>query len=471
MPFRPISITGGGFRPTGEQPGSSVGAGMAEETKQPSFFNKTVDLLYPGKLGIPKIIPKTIGKALNLPSNIVGGAIEATGEFARGEYQPPSFLGKLGKYVHPGFVGAARGVAQDKSVLKELPKAIGVKPESAAGLGIGLAGEILTPDIADAIKFGDVAKTILGKSGTKIKKGGEELILRALKPSKTQIRDFEKATRETLVNFMTRHKLTDNFVEVAASKVDELQSGFDEIAIKSGRMVTGSDIFTQFSSKMSKFDESIIPSIQTKSKDVKKVFNNLINKYFPSLKKEIKSGKYIGEVAIDVKDLTKERRAVDKFIKEYAWKLQPQEATYLVSVRHAIQETIQKATSDLKSGGKTLKELGAELNKLYEFSDIAGKQQHLGKGTNIFGFLRSVGAGTGGAIAGIPGAIGGFLVVSASKSPKVIGGTSKLLQSLGSKAADSKAAQKAFELILRTGKEGAIKIPSAIDPTYTDKKY
>jgi hypothetical protein len=110
-----------------------------------------------------------ISRVLNLPSNIAGGIIEASRGVSTGEYQAPQTGIRLpatkafpqgmdlGELVAPSIVGAARGAISGKpTVMEEAPKTLGIDPNSALGVGVGLAGEIATPDLFDIFA---VAKT------------------------------------------------------------------------------------------------------------------------------------------------------------------------------------------------------------------------------------------------------------------------------------------------------------------------
>lgn len=414
-----------------------------------SFFS-------PGVGGAPQGGLDILGKLLNLPSNIMGGATKASRESLTGEYQAPQLgtvdvLGKqidLGSLLHPALVGAVRGVKENQQVMTELPKTLGVDPESLPGMAIGLAGEVATPDPLDFLKFGQAASTIVSKAGQPVKEAGEKLILKALKPSPSQVTNFVKKTGEDLVDFMTRNKLTQNFVDEAGAKLDDLQNAFDEIAMNSGKKVEIGTLKTAFEKQIDEYSSAIAPALKKKAGDVKEVFDNLAKKF--------------GTEAVDVGDLTKERRSIDALLKEGQFSLAPEAASYYRAVRDILQQAVRDATEDIKVGGRGLKELGQEIHKYIEFEKIAEKQAGLGKGANIIGLLKPLaamaGAGVGGGVVG--GGLGGLVglgLAGASQSPKVMGILSQLLQSAGGKIQESKVLPKLIEGLLRGTKEEAIK--------------
>lgn len=377
--------------------------------------------------------------------------MKAAREYMTGEYEAPKIgpdfrLGKtedfnLGELIHPVFAGAYRGVRDRSTVMEELPKTVGVAPESGAGLALGLAGEVATPDILDLIKFGDVAKTIVKKGGKTIKEGGENLVLKALRPSPSQVTKFQQKTGQSLSDFLTENKITGEFVDQAASRLQDLQSSFDDIAIKSGRKVPTNKVISKFNNVVDEFSGSPIPAVKKKAADVTQYLTNLVEKYGDE---------------IDVADLTTERRAIDRLIKEPQYSLSPEAASYYLSVRHALQELVQDTTKGIKVGGKTLDELGSEIHKFIEFEKIAERQANLGKGAKVLGLVKSIITGTGAAAAGIPGAIAGYAGATIAESPKVISGVSRGLQTVGKGVEESKAGQKGLEWLMRLIKEGSL---------------
>ena len=438
---------------------SGIGAGRETTAKPESFLGKLSKSFEPGLGGVPKFVPRIAGRALNLPSQIMGGALKAGRETLTGQYQPPKIgpefrVGKgttsIGKLLHPALVGAVRGVTQKQSVLEELPKTVGVEPSSIPGLAIGLAGEVATPDIADVLKFGDIASKLLQKSGGAMKETGEKLVLRALRPSPSQLTNFSKKTGENLVDFMTRNKITKNFIEEAGSKLDELQNLFDEIAIKSGKKVDTNVLKKAFDNQIEEYSQSIAPALKTKAEDIKQVFDNLINKF--------------GADGVDVGELTKERKTFDALLKEGQFSLPPEAANYYRTVRDILQESIRKATEDLKIGGKGLRELGQEIHKFIEFEKIAKRQSGLGKGTSLVG-LADLLAGIGGASYGrtpeerVKNALAMIFGRKILSSPTIVGQISKVTQKTGKGISDSQAIKRLLEFVLRGVKEGVIKIP------------
>lgn len=98
-------------------------------------------------------------EAINLPSYMLGGGLKASREALTGQYQAPNIPG--GKYIHPTFVGVARGIKNKQGLMEEAPKTAGLDPKSLPGLALGLAAEIAAPDPLDAQKAGKAINTAL----------------------------------------------------------------------------------------------------------------------------------------------------------------------------------------------------------------------------------------------------------------------------------------------------------------------
>lgn len=252
------------------------------------------------------------------------------------------------------------------------------------------------------------------KAGQIAEKQGKELVLRGLKPSKTQLSKFKERTGKDLAAWLNEQQITGNFADEATARIDDLQTQFDDLAVRSGAKVNKGKLQQAFIKRMAELSDSIVPSVKGKSHDLKEVMDNIVAKHGDE---------------IDVGALTQERRAIDRFLKDNQFGIPADQANYLRSARDALQETIQEATKG--RGAKDLKTIGLELRDLYEFQKIANAQQNLGRGTNLFGLLNLLGAGSGGIVGGIPGAVVGIAAPTIMRNPKVVSGASKGLQVTG----------------------------------------
>ena len=276
-----------------------------------------------------------------------------------------------------------------------------------------LAGSVLAP-VTGAVA--DVGGKVVAKVGEKVKAVGEELVLKGLKVNKSQLAKFREKTGQDLTKWLTKNKITGNFVEEAASRIDDLQNRFDDLAVRSGKKVEIGKLQEKFTKLISEMDESIVPTMKAKAQDLQEVFDNLGKKYGNT---------------IDVGDITKERKSIDKLLKDAQFSLPPEQQSYLKAARDALQQTVQEATDGM--GEKSLKQLGLELRDLYAFKKIADLQSGVGKGSNVVGMLRTLMTGAGGTVGGIPGAVVGFGLGTASQNPTVLSAGSRVLQGAGQK--------------------------------------
>ena len=400
----------------------------------------------------------TVLRVLNIPSDFLGGAVKASREELTGNYKSPEVgptfnLGQdenfnLGKLIHPALVGGVRGLKDQTPIMQEIPNTLGIDPESLPGMMVGLAAEVATPDPLDFIKFGKVAGKVTEKIGRKVTKGGEDLVLKGLKPSPSQQKKFLEKTGETLSSWMSKNKITSNFVENVDKKIDEIQGAFDDIALNKELKVDPNTLLEKFVKSTEDFSGSVVGSVKNKAKEIESVYDNIVAKY--------------GDT-ISLADLTNERKAIDKMLKEGQFGLPMEQASYLRSVRNAIQETIQDVTKDIKYQGKNLKDLGQELKKLYEFEKIALSQSGVGKGTMAFGLTDLLAGGAGFMSGGDPlERLKNAVIAVGTKrlinSPKVIGKTSEGLQKVGD-FLQTPAITKTLEALLRIGKEAGIQLP------------
>lgn len=101
----------------------------------------------------PRATLSAVGNVMSVPSYAVGGAIKGLGE------------GDTNLFRRAG-----EGIRRKQEVMRELPTAIGVDPDSMAGKAIGFGGELLVPDFGDAFAvargaglFGRAAREGIGE--------------------------------------------------------------------------------------------------------------------------------------------------------------------------------------------------------------------------------------------------------------------------------------------------------------------
>lgn len=131
---------------------AAMNAGIPKQVIENTIAEKTgvSGWLTGGKQGVQGFL-SGVGNVLNLPSYAIGGAMnrlqQATGSnYAQGRSTGPT--------------GIFEGIRNKRGVMTELPETVGLDPQSKAGMALGFAGELLTPDFTGNI--GDLAKLARG---------------------------------------------------------------------------------------------------------------------------------------------------------------------------------------------------------------------------------------------------------------------------------------------------------------------
>lgn len=444
-------ITISGEKPPTQQDAESIFQAAGVRSQQPQQDSPVVSGLKTGGSALMRF--------LNIPSSIIGGATEATGQVARGEYQAPKTGVKLpatkaypqgldvSNFVHPAVVGGVRGLLGNKSVMEELPKAIGIDPNSGAGMAVGFAGELATPDFGDVLLGTKLVRKSIDKlsqllpgglklTGKGVNRLGEELAQQGVRPTKTQSRNFYQAAKKSIGKYIADENLAGDVAENVASRIDEVQGAYDDIAIKSGLRVDLKSWVKAFDNAIARLDVDIN---ETDIKALKKFRDKL--------------GSRIGAKGISLKDLVLKRRALDKKIPKAQWQklIGGEGVSADVAKRMFLQDVINSV------GGPELQKLGKQLEALYKLGDIVLLQEGITTAGRIGGLGDLMAAGTG-ILSGNP--IAALPLIAArriSSNPRVIGEGAKMSMGLGDllgKAGSSQSLQK----LLNTATTGGARI-------------
>jgi len=398
------------------------------------------------------------GRAFYGPSQVMGGAIKAGKEYSEGTYQAPKtginlpgWLNRSGEekdvssLIHPSFVGAFRGLRDKNSVMEELPKAINVDPESGKGIAIGLAGELMTPDIGDlalATKGGKALMKTTGKKvGKALEKTGEYIAEVGVKPTLSQSKKFYNVTKTTIGKFITDNKIAGNVAENIANKITKLQGDFDDIAINSGLKIKAD----QFGQAMGRVIAKLDPDLQVPQRKA-------LIEFAESLGSRIKKA---GEIGIE--ELTRKRKLLDDMIPEAQWqKLMGGDAVSSnVLKRQFLQDLIRETAGDLTSkAGKSLEDLGKELSHFYKLGNIVKTQEGVGVAGRFMGLGDLTALGAGAMKGGFPGAVASFIGRRVLSNPRVLGEGSKALYKTGEALIEQPEIVKSFaKPAIKFGKE------------------
>lgn len=306
------------------------------------------------------------------------------------------------KAVLPGIAtGGLQGASQ------------GEKPSEIVGDAVlgGVTGGVLHG-------AGKVAQKTLNSGKNAVaevaEKGAKKTALKGLKPTPSQQANFYKDTGEKLDDFVVKRNLGGANYKQIDDYVTPLQEQFDSVASNPNLVIENKAIIKSFDDQIAKLNDSVLPADKAKAKSLQGIRDNFISKYG-------------NDAQTSASDLTLLRRDVDAGIKDF--NLDPSVKGPLNLTRDILQNSIRDSADNagITIEGKSLKELGRELSKLYKLQEVAERQQFNG-GSNVpFGITQLLGGGIGGAVAGVPGIAAGMAATAIGNSPKAIQGASKVM--------------------------------------------
>ena len=251
------------------------------------------------------------------------------------------------------------------------------------------AGKAAVADLVTGGLFKVGAPLVKGV-GSKLVNLGDDFALRALRPTKTQQRNFLAKTGQELSDFVIEKGLFKEGTEQVNSYIRPLQESFDNIADKSGVKIPTQDVATSFQNTIKELNDTGIAGYQS-------IANSLQNQYDAFL------GKFGKTLELDISDVNNLRKSLDKLISESAFTKDSIEAGS-DKIARDIYTNIVRGAADaanlVDDAGRSLKDIGQELGKLYSFRDIVDTQKYLGKGTLPVGLLRTIGLNSSGGIIG-----------------------------------------------------------------------
>ena len=343
--------------------------------------------------------------ALRLASN-PSQILETAGRVASGVIQDyGSMITNPGQYAYEKPVSALLNVVPALGTLKKL----------SAASKVGKVAEVAKA--ADTV--GDVARTgKMAKVGEAVSEAGSRFSLRGIKPSPSQYRKFLENTGEKMENVVNKYKAYD--FDGVQKAIQPLQDTFDDLALKSGKTVSAKQVGTYFDKKIS---ELTTGANALDPVEVGKAQFLTAEKARVLALPEFQAGGEASKVGLDF--ITKARRAIDNNTKDFA--LDPNVA----SQQRLLGDVYRQIVSDTAG----TKQIGLELQNLRALEDVFHQNIGKGKGTAPLGLSKLVAGGTGGAVAGIPGAAAGMALEAGLNNPKVIGKISSGLNKVGEKIA------------------------------------
>lgn len=386
-----------------------IGMNVAASVVNPvvDLYNKAVSTTadnaqHKGKLDIADALKKT---ADVVTSPEAGKVAAETASFAV-PYGKAGFAGS--KFLIPGAAqGGLMGVAE------------GDKPEeilgdTILGAGAGVATKAVSAGLPAVTKG---VKTVLTQGAEDASK---KMALKGLKPSPSQQARFYKETGEKLDDFLVNNNLAGADASTIDNAITPIQDQFDSVASNPDLIVDGKGVVNKFDDEIKRLSDSVLPADQTKAKTMQSIRDNFIAKY--------------GNEGIGADALTTLRKDVDAGIRDF--NLDPAVKAPLNLVRDILQGSIRESadTAGISVEGKSLKDVGMQLSKLYKLQEIADRQQFNGQSTLPLSLTSLLGAGAGSAAGGLPGAIVGGVMTSAANSPKTSGAVAKVLGGISDRA-------------------------------------
>lgn len=417
-------------------------AAIRNET--PSFTQST---LVPGQDIILDAVnqetgKKKVGQAIdfrNIAQSVADAAPVALGTatgFAGGA------LGGVGGSIVPG-AGTAAGIVGGSAGGVTLGTFAGKAVENTIEDLIGTQDEIPAQQLQDAVSQAGVAGvtdlllggglSIVGKAGNQvIKIAGrsiDDIPLKGLRLNPSQLTNFNKKHGVDAAEFVVKNNLLgEEALERGVEKTIKLQGAFDDLAMNENITIPFEKLKENFASEMRKLagmsdggvKTDIVPNVnKTIAKNLLEEWDNIV--------------KQVNQIGIDEltpAQMTRFRKQLDEVIPDSQF-INPDVRNTALRVRRIFNETIQDGVDARLIGEgkeKSLKSLGQELSKFYDFLEMAEKQSNLGRGNKLASLIKtlmvgggaSVGATTMGPAGAVVGAGAGLALDALLEDPAVI---------------------------------------------------
>ncbi len=349
----------------------------------------------------------------------VGGAVAAP--FTLGAINPVTGA------IAGGAIGGAAGEAGREALNGEKLSAGNIAGQ--AGLGaIGSAGGELLGTGIKAIG-GAVGKGLLSESDNLALKGAGMTPSQALKfATTTGLKDEAgNATPQAVVKWMGDNGLAGQGLDAITGKLNDIQSQFDSIAKNSNIKVDPTVLQKNMQDALSKFmpydaatnpGGSANPADHNIAKGLEAYLNNVSQKLGDS-------------PGLDA--LNAERQVADSSTSEAQFRADPQQFGPARIVGNVLRQTAQETADNAAAGTATgsLKETGAQLNKLYSLQKIAEANAFKGIPGSTPGLVNYLSGLAGGLAGGPVGGAVGMAVPNVLKNPAVLSGLSKATGAAG----------------------------------------
>lgn len=293
---------------------------------------------------------------------------------------------------------------------------------AGAVAGTGKVGKILrtvgkvTDPIQATSKFATKPLSkVFSKTGSYLENAGENIVTKGLGQPKS-LKAVEKLGGKPVSELVDQYNLYDRSPVSAQGAISDVNALYTKVAKSSNKKVAIQEVLQQFDDAIrnKSQDAQISNAVATEVKDLtnrRQAFLDLVG----------------SDPEIQVSQLTGIKSAVGKDIPSVKWTTDTQQAGNMASAKRTYniyKDTINKAVPEAKQLGKDEAAL-IKLKELFENYDSRNKaKQNLN-------FTRLGTATAGGITAGIPGAIGGYLLEGIVNSPQAIKVFSKTLKKSG----------------------------------------
>lgn len=459
---------GGFFENVGKSAVSAVTdiAGAAANVLNPDLEKNTLVNL--GKLGVDtaKLVagdPSELNRAsqvLNFYKQRYGG-VKNIGETF---YNDPVGLILDASVVLGGAGAAVKGVGTAGKI-SGLTK---------AGTALTKAGAAIDP----FVQTGKLAKIGVAKAGSRLPnrlvEASENLATRGLGNPVAQSKASKKAGR-SVASFIDEYNLYDRSPEAAAQVRKNILNQYDELALRSGKQVSMGQIIKAFDDEIARLQQGVNGVIseadQSKIGELVKRKEMLLEASGATYHRPMKApqklvlqsdgtlkmqnqpidpqltDEFISSVPINVgtDTLTRFRRnVIDPDVPVSQFALDAKGSGSAQGVKRS--RDIVKSAID--SSDKRLAKLGKDYGMAKDVEKIYEQAQARGNNRQLFNFTKLGGAGVGGVLGGLPGAITGYIAESIVNDPR-----STALQSRSLRAtAKTLGSEKARRTLDATGK-------------------
>jgi hypothetical protein len=433
-------------------------AGMSDEAIQEFMAQNNLQpakqsWLTEGQTGL-KGAYRGFSNLMNLPSYAIGGAMRGAGGFAdeaemradpiTGEQVPVTDLDRLGKGFNRNVVeGVARGIPDKSAVFSEAPRLAGLKEGSLPAMAMGFGMELATPStlsllagggkalglfdkkskaadavnlksrVSDSLDDTSKAGDLKQKLADKLYQSSDDAVTQGLGRNKTMeqmLARFKAAGVEPSEVF-DKYNLWSRDPDDVQKAIDLVDKKLATIARQSQSSVDVRDIVKLFDDEIGKLTSEAVES--DTARIAQEVLADRKGRFLEKIQTNINGG-VSTPLQTTLGDVYQTASRAQADIPQSAWNLGAADSAKVTGLKKtagSIRDFVGQQT-----GGESQK-LGQEMSGLINLKKLAQKAQTASAGNQRFPLKSIMGAGAGGSVAGIPGAVAGFAANQIAQSP------------------------------------------------------